>query len=319
MSLRIHQIKSSGKTFLSLEGTILIINERKRYAKSEVQIPVELISIYENKKFRAKDLIIPILFLPFIAFFGAMSYASLLMIQSVNKLNSTDYINISGFFVSFLVVIIIFLTFLIKFFMKRNTVTFVIAPNNFVIDFWKERKQAKEIDELLEQIENRKTYVEESMTQPLQKSVGFGEQRTMIPQLIGSMVLFSMPALITDNIKLMPLALIPLAYYIYNKINVITKVPKLYRQTLKHYFKEEWDKAIILLKKLQEQFPEYLPCHTLLISIYTRTNRYDEALEVVSELPDQYTDLTNNITTDIWRYKRINQRRKENIPENNND
>ena len=82
--------------------------------------------------------------------------------------------------------------------------------------------------------------------------------------------------------------------------------------------KEEWDKAIVLLKTLKEQFPEYLPSYTWLTWIYTHTQRYDEAMEVVSQLPEQYTDLANNITADIWRYKRINQRRIEKIPEIDN-
>ena len=156
------------------------------------------------------------------------------------------------------------------------------------------------------------------MAEPMQKSVGFGEQRTMIPPLIGLMLLFALPAKITSNIRLLPIVLIPLGWFIYNKILAIRKVPKLLRQALKHYSKEEWEKAIDLLEILKEQFPGYLPSYTWLTWIYTRMQRYDEAMKIVSQLPDQYSDLANNITLDVWRYKRINQRRTESIPEISN-
>ena len=319
MSLRIHQIKSNSKTFLSLEGTILVINERKRYVKSEIQIPVELITIYENKMFRAKCLFISFLSLPLLAFSGSMLYASFFMIQNIDKIKSKDYIIMSGFLVLFIGGIIFFLIFLIKFLFRKKSVSLVITPNNSVIEFWKERKNSREIDELLDQIEYRKTIVEESLLQPSQqKIVGFIDKKPMIPILVGSLIIFSMLALMTRNIHLMYLALIPPAWFLYNKILAIRRVPKLFRQASKHYFKEEWDKAVILLKTQQEQFPEYLPVYTLLISIYTRTNRYDEAMEIASQLPAQYIDIANKIQTDVWRYKRINQRRKENIHENNN-
>ncbi len=318
MPLRIEKINPTGKTFLSLEGTILIINESNRYAKSEVQVPVEIISIYEDKKFRAKYLISALLSLLVPMFLGGMSYGLLFRSFGYDTKGLIGKIHSIVFLVLLLVGIILFFIFLIRFFLRRRTVSLVIAPNNFVIEFWKERKQGKEIDELLNQIEYRKTFVEESMVQPLQKSVGFGTQRTMIPQLIGYMVLLSLPAEITRNIKLLPIALIPLVWFIYNKILEIRKVPKLLRQAIKLYSKEEWDKAINLLEILKEQFPEYTPSYTWLIWIYTRTQRYDEAMEVVSQLPEQYTDLANNITADIWRYKRINQRRIEKIPEIDN-
>ncbi len=318
MPLRIQKINPTGKTFLSLEGTILIINESNRYAKSELQVPVELISIYEDKKCKAKDILISLISIPFIAFSGAMLYGFLVGLSNDINKNILWYIVIAGFFVLFLIGISFFLFFIIKFFLKQKTISLVISPNNFEIEFWKKRKQEKEIDEFLNQIEYRKTIVEDSMVQPLQKSVGFGTQRTMIPLLIGSMVLLSLPAEITKNIKLLPIALIPLVWFIYNKILAIRKVPKLLRQAIQLYSKEEWDKAINMLEILKEQFPEYLPSYTWLIWIYSHTQRYDEAMEVVSQIPDQYTDIANNITADIWRYKRINQRRTEPIPENDN-
>ncbi len=316
MSLRIEKIEPTGKTFLSLEGTILIINENNRYAKSEVQVPVELITIYEDKKFRALYLIRALSFLFALLVSGPLLYGLIFWVFNIDPDGFAGKIFFIAFFPFILIGFVYFIILLNKFFKRRNTVTLVISPNNYAIEFWKDSDQAEEIDEFLNQIEYRKTLVEDSIVQPLEKSVEFGTQRTMIPQLIGSMVLLSLPAEIARNIKLLPIALIPLVWFIYNKMLAIRKVPKLLRQAIKLYSKEEWDKAINLLEILKEQFPEYLPSYTWLIWIYTRTQRYDEAMEVVSQLPNQYTDLANNITTDIWRYKRINQRRTEPIPEN---
>jgi len=95
--------------------------------------------------------------------------------------------------------------------------------------------------------------------------------------------------------------------------------PKEYRKALKSYFNKEWDQAINLLKNLRVKIPKYLPAHILLVNVYIRANRFDEALKVASGLPDEYIDVVQDIQTDTWLSKRIYERRKDNLKEVNEE
>ena len=62
ISLRIRKTSNPNKSRLSLEGTVLVFEEKNKVFESEMQIPVELISISEGKRYRGKRLIIALLF-----------------------------------------------------------------------------------------------------------------------------------------------------------------------------------------------------------------------------------------------------------------
>jgi len=207
---------------------------------------------------------------------------------------------------------IVFWVFLIKFFIKRKTVRLVIAPDGVIIEFWKEQKYLTKIDELLSQIAQRKALVEETLLQPAKKIVGFFEERSMLPKFFFLIYLFSLPAVITRKLSLTYLILLPIVWLLYHKIK-FKRQPEEYRKALKSCYNKEWDEAINFLKNLQRRLPEYLPAYTLLANVYTRANRFDEALEVASQLPDEYIDLAQDIQTNVWLFKRIYERRKDNV------
>ena len=48
----------------------------------------------------------------------------------------------------------------------------------------------------------------------------------------------------------------------------------------------------------------------LLVNVYMRANRFEEALEVASDLPDEYIDMIHDVQAAIWLSKRIHERRK---------
>jgi len=318
--LNIHQINHMQNSYLSLEGTILIFHEEKGYKRSirsELQIPLELISVHERSRFRGSCLIVSLLSLLAPLLMAGISGMILETIGIEDRSIYTD-VFVVAMLVLQLIGFMLFVIFLTKFFVKRKTVCLVIAPDGKTIEFWKEHKYSAEVDKLLEQIARRKNIVEETLLQPAKKVVGYSEVHSILPKFSALMYLFSLPAIITRKLSLTCLLFIPIAWFLYRKMEFIRQ-PKEYRKALKSYFNKEWDQAINLLKNLRVKIPKYLPAHILLVNVYIRANRFDEALKVASRLPDEYIDVVQDIQTDTWLSKRIYERRKDNLKEVNEE
>lgn len=317
MLLTIHQVNGVKNSYLSLEGTILIFHEQKgyrRFIQSELQIPVELISVYEISRFKGSYLIMSLLSLSVPLLTTAILYGIVFDMMKVDNESIYGDLFAVTTLILFLLGLVMFLVFLIKFIIKRKTVCLVIAPNGITIEFWKESKNSREVDELLNQIDQRKAIVEENLTRPAKKIVGFVDERSNLPKFIFLTWLFSLPAVITRKLSLTYLILLPIVWLLYKEIT-FKRQPKEYREALKSYFNKEWEKSIHLLKNLQKRLPTYIPAYILLVSVYTRTHRFDEALEVTSKLPDEYLNVAQDIQKDVWLFKRMFERRKENAQE----
>lgn len=319
MLLNIHQIQRGRSSYLSLEGTILIFHEEKGYKRSvqsELQIPLELISVYERSRLKGSYLIAALLSLLAPMLVGGISYG--IMSQTIGVDDSSIYAGVSAvsMLALHLIGFVLFLIFLIKFLVKRKTVCLVISPEGRIIEFWKGHKYSAEVDELLMQIERRKNIIEETLLQPAKRVIGYFEAQSILPKFLALICFFSLPAVVTRKLSLTCLLLLPVAWFLYRKIE-LSRQPKEYRKALKSYFNKEWDKAINLLKNLQMRIPEYLPAYILLVKVYIRAGRFDEALEVASGLPNEYIDIAQDIQTDIWLHKRIYERRKDNLEEVN--
>jgi len=315
MILNIHQINHVKDSFLSLEGTVLIFHEKKGfrgYIQSELQIPLELISVHERLRFKGSYLISSLLFLLAPLLIGGILYGIIFGSTEVDDESIYKDIFLILMLVLLLVGFIMFWVFLIKFLIKRKTVYLIIAPDRITIEFWKESKSSTNIDEFLSQIEQRKAIIEESLMQPAEKIVGFIDERSLLPKFICLIYLCSLPAIITEKLSLTYLILLPIVWLLYHKIK-FKRQPEEYRKALKSCYNKEWDEAINFLKNLQRRLPEYLPAYTLLANVYTRANRFDEALKAASELPDEYIDVVQDIQTNVWLFKRIYERRKDNV------
>lgn len=312
MLLNIHQIKHVKSSFLSLEGTILIFNEEKGYKKSiksELQIPVELVSVYERSRFRGEYLIISLLSLLVPLLVGGISYGLFFEIIGIDDSSIYSSVFIILMIAFQLFGFVLFLIFLIRFFLKTKTVCLVIYPDEIMIEFWKEKKYSAEVDELLMQIERRKNIVGETLLQPARNVIGYFEEQSILPKFFALFCFFSLPAVIAVELSLTCLLLLPIAWLLYRKIK-FRQQPVEYRKALKSYYNKQWDHAINLLKDLRVKLPGYLPAYMLLVNVYTRANRFEEALEVASDLPDEYIDIIHDVQADIWLSKRIFERRK---------
>jgi hypothetical protein len=221
-----------------------------------------------------------------------------------------------AFPLAFLAGLVLFFIFLVKFFRKSKIVSLTIAPEGTKLEFWKDKKYSQQIDHLKELINKRQTLVDESISHVAKHAVGFTDVHSVVPKMLALVFLFISPALITGKSQLFLLGILPAAWFAYKEI-IYRMQPREYRFAMRSYLHQKLDVAIIILTQLLGRLPGYLPAYELLAHIYIRTNRFEEALQVVTRLPDEYAELAHSMQTGIWQFKRIYERCKEPITDDN--
>ena len=106
-----------------------------------------------------------------------------------------------------------FLVLLILFFFRVKTIRLKIALRATpVIEFYRHRKEASEIDDFLEQLRLRQGIVSQSPAALVHRSAGFTKEQSLIPRFAALLWLASLPALMTQPT---PAALLPVGVLIW--------------------------------------------------------------------------------------------------------
>jgi hypothetical protein len=305
--LPIRQVNHAGRTDLSLEGTVLVVCERRGGMQAEVQIPVELISIWERARFKGVRLIWALLalLLPILAaaFLGALF--------SIGDAERQPPLVVPVLFILLLFGgCVAFCILLVRFFFRAPTVCLTIAPGEQMIEFWKDRKDAQAIDDLLDQIEARQKLVEETFTAPVKSPVAMVDEPSLLRKFLVFLYLSLLPALVTERLHLLVLAVAPVAWFLYRQ-SQYRQMPTEYRKAFRSYLRRDWSGAVASLTGLLQGYPDYIPAHALLAHVYTRWGRFDDALHVAAQLSGEWSELAQDMQTQIWRFKRMAERRKD--------
>ncbi len=309
--LPVRQIGGPRKSSLTLEGTVLIYREKRWTHETTVQVPVELVAISERARLEGSRLVAALLSL-------LIPLALIAIVLGVFGVHESRIFQIASIIAASLGTIM-FLVFLAYFFIRKRTVLLTIihkeTSGEFVgegtIEFWRDSKLSRRIDEFVEQIRERQAVVDERIPYPAKHSIGVSHLHA-IRELIIFIFLFCVPAMVTEIPELLFLALIPLGRYVYRKLQ-LNRQPKEYRRALASAARQKYEEAESYLKRLHDRYPEYVPGLILMTDIYLLTDRFDEALETSSRIPDEYLDIVEDMQQSIWQFKRIYQRRKETI------
>ena len=275
--------------------------------QAEVQIPVELISIWERARFKGSRLIWALLalLLPLVA-------AALLGML----FGAGDSERQPPLFLFILFVILLFggcaafCVLLVRFFFRAPTVCLTVAPSEQMIEFWRNRRDSQVIDDLLDQIEQRQKVVEEAFANPVKSPIAMVDEPSLIRKFLVFLYLSLLPALVTGRTQLLLLAVFPVVWFLYRQ-NQYRRLPAEYRRAFRRYWKKDWNGAIESLTDLLQGYPDYIPAYALLVHVYARSGRFDDALHVVSQLSADWSELAQDMQTQIWRFKRMAERRKD--------
>ena len=296
--LPIRQVSHAGRTDLSLEGTVLVMCERRGGMQAEVQIPVELITIWERSRFKGTRLI----------------WASLALL--VPSIAGVWLVGMGGLFAPILGLLLMlggcaaFAVFLILFFFRAPTVCLVVAPSEQMIEFWRDRKNSEAVDNLLEHIDARQKLVEETFANPVKSPIAMVDEPSLVRRFLVFLYLSLLPTIVTENTQLLLLSIVPVIWFIYRQ-SQYRRLPTEYRKAFRSYMKRDWNGAVESLTGLLQGYPDYIAGYALLAHVYTRWGRFDEALRVVSQLSGDWSELAQDMQTEIWRFKRMAERREE--------
>ena len=309
--IRIRKTDNVRHAYLGLEGTILLFGQRQGATDSELQIPLELVAVSDGRRFKGARLIAASLSLMvplvlcvalFMLFFRSASIA-----KAGDSIQGVLAIMLLAMPVAGLIASSVLL---VMFFFRVKTVRLSIEPSGTSIEFYKHRRQAAEIDRFVEEIRRRQSLVSESLAVAAKRPAGFIQEHSVIPKLAAFLWLAAMPAIITEKPPLLILPVGVLAWFAYRQIQY-RRQPREYRQAIRSYLRGDLDDAIDALQSLRQRLADYVPTYFFLAEVFTRTGRFEEALDMASYLSGEYPDLARQMQSDIWLFKRIHQRRQD--------
>lgn len=275
-TIKIRTIHESSETWLCLEGTILSYNERIWATWGVVSIPIELIQIFESKRFNGRRLIAAFLSL-LLGFASGGILLGLLSLVPDPKVRDQHW---GWIFAPCIVLGLMgFVIFLILFFIRQRAVTLRIAPQNSEIDFWVQRRNSADVDLLLQAIQQRKSvvieHIEESISHPVGEVLVQPWKRTA-----ALVFLCSSPALVLEIEWLLWFGLLPLVLH---GISLFSKraQPLAFKRAMKLYLKGDREGAVEMASKAIEGYPDFAPASLLKIRLLIGLENFCEAQAVL--------------------------------------
>jgi hypothetical protein len=310
ISLPIAIVGGSGKGQLKVEGTVLVYSRKTWFFESTLLIPVESARMSEHPRFH-KDLSILAFLIPVITIVLAVALVLCTRVANIEGLNREVLIVVSATAIFVIVLLELWLLFgyLMSFLFTKNSICLTFGDGNMQIEFWKTKKVARLMDSFEKVIREKQTRIQESTLKPSTEVFEIYNVNHIRSSILLSCFL-CIPSLSLHVPVLLFLGLIPIGWHVFKSLRLL-KHPKEYRKAVRRYRRKDWDGAILHLKSLLERAPEYVPAKLLLIEIYVRAERFNEALQMAGNIPDEYLDDSNALYLEIWRWKRVHLRRKE--------
>jgi pentatricopeptide repeat protein len=309
IQLPVRSIIHSRPLGLSLEGMVLVCRDLRGRTGPELQVPVELITISENKRFNAPRLILSLLIL-LLSILTAVVPTMILgptEDREPSVLDDAAGVVLLGGFLAFCSLLVSF------FFFKVRTVCLTIAPQGSRIEFWRYRRYAQALDTLLEQIHQRQRTAEDTADSPAKGPAIYVYPPSLTRRFFAYLMLSFIPALTIEQPRLFLLAIFPVVWYMVRQAQFLRQ-PLAFRRAVRCFRRQDWGQAGELLAGLLAEQPCHLPSYTLLVYVYTRSGRFDDALDVIARHGDAWPEISEDLHTATWRCKRVGKRREANEP-----
>lgn len=299
--IKIKLLKGPRHAWLSLKGTVLSYRDQTWSQETNIDIPVELISIIEKKQFAGQRLIAASLWLLF-------SYLIVAIIIHLVQFQQHSIIDTIIILLGIGLVLVPFVVLLIYFFIRQRTVTLQIEPEKWKISFWVDKKNKTNIDLLLSELTNRKEFIKEKVPYPLHSAIGDSIRQPWKRTVILTL-LCAYPVLVFHQPILLLLCIIPILMHLWNLLFLIRQ-PVLYSDAVRYCLNKQWDKAINSIEQLLQQSPSYIRGYLLYIQILLRLEQFDRAEKILSNIQSKLNpELVDSIYLEITNRKRLFDRK----------
>ncbi len=303
--IRIRLLRGAPKAWLCLEGTILTYCEKSWGRETTVDIPLELVTIVEKRQLKASRLIAAL----FSLLCGPCMTAAMVGIWYLINRSVSETALSFCLAIGALCGFILFVALLIRFFIRQTTISILVGPGPLAISFWMESGQRQALKDLVEEITDRRTLVEDTIPYPMRFALGDTVvqpwKRTVILTF-----LCSIPALITEIRWLLFACAIPVGFYAYSSLQALLQ-PSLYRRAVRRFLNKQWDQAGAVVKELVSKAPDFLPARLLHIEILMRLDDFAGATAVLADIQSNLNAETlQAIQQDIIYRTRMSKRKK---------
>ncbi len=295
--IKIDAIGGSGRHLLRIEGTVLVYENRLWTGQTEHLVPVELLALERSRAFDGRFLIAALLCLVFGLLGGVLLNRYL------------GFVSLGFFY------------FLIVFLRRCSTIELLYCTNsttsdektiwNTLVVFWEPRHKRKEVEGFLDNINKSLELIDEYNIRPARWTFTVPAFSMFRVALAQCSVLFFLFLYIGGHLKkpvLLLFSLAPLVWYLYRRLREL-KQPRLFRLGLTHYRKKQWNEAINVLDKFLQATPHHAPSIFLLVNCYVRVENFNQAIGLLEQLPDEFSEVRQTMQNDLWECKRIWQRR----------
>jgi len=309
--IRIRLLRGPDKVWLSLQGTVLTYRDRTWSRETILDIPVELITVQETRRFMGSRLVAALCVLFFSLLTGGAIAGMPHYVKGWYSPVAEGVFGILGAAVATIPFLIMF----VRFFFKQRTITLTIAPDNGEITFWALKKNEAQIDALLREIKSRQAYVQEAIAYPLSTSLADVFEPPW-KRTVALVFFFALPGIILEKPWLLLLCLAPLLIYVWSAVNTIGQ-PRLFRKAIRAGFRKRWQDALSLVQQLQQTRPSYIPGHLLAVDINLRLHQFPEAMSVLAAIQNEINpEYVQETQSGIVQRQRMFERKNMVLPDN---
>lgn len=303
--IRIRPVSGPSKAWLKLQGSVLTYRQPSWTGEKTVDIPVELVTFQETKRFEGARLVHALLAL-FIPIVGGL----LVMTLWEYFFGRPPPWGTEALGLVVLAGVLLFPVLLVRFFIRQKAALLQVAPHVPVVSFWLEKKHEDALRQLMEEVRRRKAWVTEPMERPVVATL----QAVIQPpwkRMVALTFLFLLPSLFTENPWLLLLGPIPIGWYLY-EVAQRAQQPREFRRALRLCRRRDWQAAQEVLIQLIQRRPAYRPARMLLIELLLWLEDFAGAAAALAGAEDELdAETLQTARQEILRRTKIAGRKKQ--------
>jgi hypothetical protein len=300
-AVAVRRAVGTGRAWLKLDGSILILFERRWASARASYTPVEWLTVERGRRADGRHLGYALLSLlaPWLLLWP-WTHLDHRLPAARDALAAAGCSLVAAAFATFLV-------FLVAYLQKRPTIRVRAPGGDLDLEFWHAPGDDARIDRLLGGLQAAQRQVGGDLVFPSRSSYRSTETRPL--RVLGlALAASALPAVITGRPVWLALAAVPLLLLAVRGLRRLGE-PRGYREACRAWRRFDLAGAESALVGLLAAAPELVAPRLLLIDVYLEMSAFEKAFEACGELARVSSALAEQVQQSIWAVKRIHARR----------
>lgn len=300
-AVAVRRAVGTGRAWLKLDGSIVVLFERRWASARTTYCPVEWLTVERGRRGDGRHLGRALFFLtvPWLLLWPWVGLDERHP-AARDAIAAAGCSLVAAAFAAFLVCLVVFLY-------KRPTTRLRAAGGDLDVEFWHSSGEEPAVDRLLDGVQAAQRELGGAQSFPARASYRSTEKRPLRP--LGAALLASLlPAALTAQAAWLALTAVPLFLLVVRGMRRLTE-PRGYREACRAWRRLDLPGAERALLGLLAATPGLVSAHLLLIDVYLEMSAFDKAFAACGELARVSAELAEQVQQSIWAVKRIHARR----------